>query len=491
MMRATVTATPTGAMQSAGAHKFGRLERLSQVFAPHPIGLPLTRHGGVVTEVSASHILVGGLERCAELGACVEIESGDNRWLGEIISVKPDCATIKLFSTTSRLGLGAQVWLRDDLTLRPDHSWLGRVINALGQPIDTAVPVNNGAVAYAIDREPVSPMALARVSKPIRTGIRAIDLFTPICVGQRIGVFAGSGVGKSTLISMLTKSGGFKTIVVALVAERAREVREFVEDVIGPHRARAVVVVASSSESAMMRKLSAKTAMTVAEYFRDQGDDVLLVVDSITRFAHALREVALAAGEPPVARGYTPSVFAELPRLLERAGPGTPQSGSITGIFSVLVDGDDHNEPIADTVRGILDGHIVLERGIAEQGRYPAINPLTSISRLAHLAWSDEEAQLVRRLRSIIARFEDSRDLRSVGVYKPGTDLELDQAVALTPPLYRMLTQAPDALSGDGVFNDLAALLDEYRNQLTAKNAQEKAATEQSAGQAVADRGKH
>ncbi len=452
----------------------GPLGQLAHLFAPYQSGLPLTRHGGKVMEVTASNILVSGLEKRVELGSCVEIESADGRWVGEVIGVRYGCATIKLFATTSRLGLGTTVWIRDDLTLRPDPSWLGRVINALGEPIDTALPIQEGATAYAIDHEPISPMALARVGKPIRTGVRTIDLFTPICAGQRIGVFAGSGVGKSTLISMLTRSSGFKTIVAGLVAERAREVREFVEDVIGPHRARAVVIVASSSESAMMRKLAAKTAMTVAEFFRDQGDDVLLVIDSITRFAHALREVALAAGEPPVARGYAPSVFAELPRLLERAGPGTPQTGSITGIFSVLVDGDDHNEPIADTVRGILDGHIVLERGIADQGRYPAINPLTSISRLAHLAWTSEEAQLVRRLRAIIARYEESRDLRSVGVYKAGSDLELDQAIALAPPLYRMLTQLPDDPPSDAVFEDLASVFAEYRMQHEMKDAQAK-----------------
>ena len=193
---------------------------------------------------------------------------------------------------------------------------------------------------------------------------------------------------------MLARTSGFNTIVIALVAERGREVREFLDNVVKPHGTRAVTVVASSAEGAMMRKNAAKTAMTVAEYFRDRGDDVLLVVDSITRFAHALREVSLAAGEPPVARGYAPSVFAELPRLLERAGPGRPGSGSITGVFSVLIDGEDSNEPIADTVRGILDGHIVLDRAIADQGRYPAINPLTSISRLAPLAWTKEEAEL-------------------------------------------------------------------------------------------------
>ena len=458
------------------------LARLARTLAPYPSGLPLIRYGGTVSEVSATHIVVQGLESRVELGSCVEVISGPHKCVGQILSVSPNSATVKLFTSSSRLGLGARVWLRHALTLRPDASWRGHVIDALGNPISSAPRMHQGAVEFAIDHEPSSPMALDRISKPVRTGIRAVDLFTPICAGQRIGIFAGSGVGKTTLLSMLTTSKGFKTIVVALVAERAREVREFVEDVIGPHLERSVVVVATSSESAMMRKLAAKTAMTVAEYFRDQGDDVLLVVDSVTRFAHALREVALAAGEPPVARGYTPSVFAELSRLLERAGPGTKGAGSITGIFSVLVDGDDHNEPVADTVRGILDGHIVLDRGIADQGRYPAINLLTSISRLAQIVWSNDEAQLVRRLRAIIARYEETRDLRSVGVYKPGTDAELDQAVALVPPLYRMLTQLAHDPPCPNVFQDLAALLAEFRNhqaatERTAPQPQEQLAT--------------
>lgn len=222
----------------------------------------------------------------------------------------------------------------------------------------------------------------------------------------------------------------------------------------------------------MMRKNAAKTAMSVAEYFRDRGDDVLLVIDSITRFAHALREVSLAAGEPPVARGYAPSVFAELPRLLERAGPGRPGSGSITGVFSVLMDGEDTNEPIADTVRGILDGHIVLDRAIADQGRYPAINPLTSISRLANLAWTKEEAELVRRLRTIVARYEETRDLRAVGAYKAEADFELDQAVLLTPVLYRFLTQLPDSPPCTSVFGELAALLSDMRKGPATKEAE-------------------
>jgi flagellum-specific ATP synthase len=439
------------------------LERLAQMFVNHSIGLPLVRHGGRVTEVAATRVLVRGLEHRVEFGSLVEVESGGDRWLGEVIGVQQDSASVKLFSTSPRLGLNAPVWLRDRLEIRPDVSWLGRVIDALGHPIDGLGALAEGTEAYAIDCEPIAPMALDRIRKPVVTGVKIVDLFTPICAGQRIGIFAGSGVGKSTLVSMLARTKVFKTLVIALVAERGREVREFLENVVQPHGARAVTVVASSAEGAMMRKNAAKTAMSVAEYFRDRGDDVLLVVDSITRFAHALREVSLAAGEPPVARGYPPSVFAELPRLLERAGPGRPGSGSITGIFSVLMDGEDTNEPIADTVRGILDGHIVLDRAIADQGRYPAMNPLTSISRLAHLAWTKEEAELVRRLRTIIARYEETRDLRAVGAYKAEVDFELDQAVLLTPVLYRFLMQFPDAPPCPGVFGDLAAMLSEMR----------------------------
>ena len=448
----------------------GRLDRLVAALAPADRDLALIRVGGHVEAVTASHIKVGGLARQVGLGSCVEVETGADSSLGEVIGIQQQSVTVKLFAAAPRIGLGSRVWLRDELVVRPDASWIGRTVNALGQPIDGQGPLGSGDRFCPLDGEPLAPLALDRIRNPCTTGVRAIDLFTPICTGQRIGVFAGSGVGKSTLISMLTRSSGFKTVVVALVAERAREVREFIEDVIRPSGANAVTVVATSSESAMMRKLSAKTAMTVAEYFRDLGDDVLLVVDSVTRYAHAMREIALAAGEPPVARGYAPSVFAELPRLLERAGPGTPSSGSITGIFSVLVDGDDHNDPVADTVRGILDGHIVLDRSIADQGRYPAINPLSSISRLAGLAWTKEEATLVRRLRALIARYEDTRELRTLGAYKPGADAELDQAVAVVPLIYKHLTQAPDDHPSRKPFDELAAALAELQTSDAARD---------------------
>ncbi len=289
--------------------------------------------------------------------------------------------------------------------------------------------------------------------------MRAIDVFTPLCAGQRIGVFAGSGVGKSTLLAMLAGAGDFDTVVVGLVGERGREAREFLEDTLAPHRDRAIAVVATSDETPSMRRLAPRAAMAIAEYFRDLGENVLLIVDSATRFAHACRDVALAAGEPPVARGYTPSVFSDLPKLLERAGPGEVGKGVVTGVFSVLVDGDDHNDPVADAARGALDGHIVLDRAIADQGRFPAINLLGSISRLAGIAWTAEQRDLVVRLRGLVARYEDTRDLRLMGGYRAGADPELDQAVALTPKIYRALEQSPRSPPSLDAFRELAQLL--------------------------------
>ncbi|HEY8580723.1 MAG TPA: flagellum-specific ATP synthase FliI, partial [Beijerinckiaceae bacterium] len=234
---------------------------------------------------------------------------------------------------------------------------------------------------------------------------------------------------------------------------------EFIEETLGPAAENAVLVVATSDESPMLRRLAPKTAMTIAETLRDEGDSVLLIVDSITRYAHALRDVALAAGEPPVARGYTPSVFSELPRLLERAGPGPEGAGSITGVFSVLVDGDDHNDPVADNVRGTLDGHIVLDRAIANRGRFPAIDLLASVSRLAHHAWTPDQQKLVVKLKSIVALYEDTRDLRAMGGHQAGRDPELDHAIDLTPRIYAALTQSPGGPASVDAFRELAELL--------------------------------
>jgi flagellum-specific ATP synthase len=421
--------------------------------------VPLTRAGGIVTEVTPAFCRVSGLSSFVRLGECILLETEEKLQLAEVVRLDEHGVTVKCFETAVSAGLGTRAWAHGFLTLMPHPAWKGRIINALGQPIDASGPLRLGDYAQPLDAMPPPPMQRQRVRRPLKTGVRVIDLFTPICAGQRIGIFAGSGIGKSTLLAMLCRSRGFDTVVVALVGERGREVREFLEDALGQARERAVVVAATGDESPMMRRLAPKTAMAIAEYFRDQGENVLLIVDSVTRLAHAARDVALAAGEPPVARGYAPSVFTELPKLLERAGPGAEGTGSITGIFSVLVDGDDHDDPVADSIRGTLDGHIVLDRTIAEQGRYPAVNILTSVSRLADNVWSPEEKKLIIRLRAMIADYQDTADLRMMGGYQTGLDLARDKAIEMIPKLFEAMKQAPADPPSTDVFQDVARAL--------------------------------
>ena len=449
-----------------GGRRAGRrptaLDLLEQRVA-HASALPLTRIGGVVTQVTPAYVQVSGLSRHLKLGDCVSFASGSALQLGEVVRIDESGATIKPFDAGLKIGPGEIAWQRGDLSLRPHRSWKGRVLNALGTPIDGRGPLEDGVCAYAFDAEPPGALRRDRVRAPLKSGVRVIDLFTPLCAGQRIGIFAGSGVGKSTLLSMLARSKGFDTVVLALVGERGREVREFLEDALAQNRSRAITVVSTGDESPMMRRLAPKTALAIAESFRDAGDNVLLIVDSVTRFAHATREVALAAGEAPVARGYTPSVFSELPKLLERAGPGHEGTGSITGVFSVLVDGDDHNDPIADSIRGTLDGHIVLDRKIADQGRYPAVNVLTSVSRLANTVWSAEQRKLVMMLRAMISHFEDTRDLRLMGGYQKGADADLDKAIEVVPKLYEVMKQTLDDPQSTDPFQEVARALAETK----------------------------
>jgi flagellum-specific ATP synthase len=331
------------------------------------------------------------------------------------------------------------------LRLAPHVSWKGRVLDALGCPADGGPPLLEGDRVADPDGGPPPALMRGPVGAPLRTGIRCVDLFAPLCLGQRMGLFAGSGVGKSTLLGMLAGAGQFDTVVVALVGERGREVREFLEGPLAACRARAITVVATGDETPGLRHLAPRTAMAIAEHFRDRGENVLLAVDSVTRYAHAARELGLAAGEPPVARGFTPGVFGDLPRLLERAGPGPEQRrGSITGLFAVLVDGDDHNDPVADAIRGTLDGHIVLSRDLALRGRYPALDPLASLSRLSGRALDEAGQATQLGWRRLIARFEEGRDLRAIAGHRPGEDAEADRALALVPEFYEWLNQRPD-----------------------------------------------
>ncbi|MCJ2010828.1 flagellar protein export ATPase FliI [Methylobacterium sp. J-092] len=434
------------------------LDRLAQALAERQ-QQPLVRIGGPVREVGAAHCRIGISSPLLKLGDRMQVSAGDRPQQGEVIRIDRDGVLLKLFDAKVEVGLDMLAYRVGARDPRPCEAWKGRVVDALGQPVDGLGDLPAGEHPMPLDADPPPAMQRSRVERPLRTGVRAVDLFTPLCAAQRIGIFAGSGVGKSTLLAMLARCEGFDTVVVALVGERGREVREFLEGPIQASRARSVVVVATGDESPMMRRQAPKTAMAVAEYFRDRGQSVLLIVDSVTRFAHAARDVALAAGEPPVARGYPPSVFGDLPRLLERAGPGIEGGGTISGIFSVLVDGDDHNDPVADSIRGTLDGHIVLDRAIADQGRYPAISLLGSISRLADLVWTREQRDLVRALKNLIMRYEDTRDLRVMGGYHAGSDPELDQAMIVIPRIYAALRQDPWQPASTDAFAELAATL--------------------------------
>ena len=413
-------------------------------------------HGGHVETIAAGHYTVSGLSRYVRLGEFVAHRSPSGIHLGEVIRVEPDAVYVCPIEPGEPIGIHDTIIRKGAFRIAPDESWCGRTINALGDPIDGHGPLTPGNHRRPISNTAPPSMTRKRVEQGFKTGVRAIDIFSPLCYGQRLGIFAGSGVGKSTLLSMLARADAFDKVVIALVGERGREVREFIEDTLGEHMAKSIAVVATSDESPMLRKMAPLAAITIAEHFRDQGDNVLLIVDSVTRFAHAIREVAVAAGEPPIARGYPASVFTELPRLLERAGPGAEGTGTITAIISILVDGDNHNDPIADSTRGILDGHIVLERSLAEEGRYPPVNPLASISRLARKAWTPDQEKLVRRLKSLIHRFEETRDLRLIGGYRPGSDPDLDMAIKQVPIIYEVLKQSPGEKPSHDAFADLA-----------------------------------
>ncbi|MCA3554225.1 FliI/YscN family ATPase [Aestuariivirga sp.] len=421
--------------------------------------LPFARPVGEVRSLGPSVVEVGGLSRSLQLASLVEIGTARGAVLAEVIRLDHDVAQCKPYDQRASVALGDPVHPRGELLYYPHQSWRGRIIDALARPADGGEALVRGGRAVRLASAPPAAMSRQIVSKGFSTGVRVLDAFTPLCLGQRLGVFAGSGVGKSTLLSMIARASAFDSVIVSLVGERGREVREFVEHTLGAAAQTAVTILATGDESAMMRRLAPQLATALAEHFRDLGQNVLLIMDSVTRYAHACREVALAAGEPPVARGYPPSVFSDLPQLLERAGPGIGGQGAITGIYAVLVDGDDHNDPVADTVRGTLDGHIVLDRAIAEQGRYPAVNLLSSLSRLAQRVWTADQARVVQELKRLAARFEDTRDLRAMGGHVPGADAELDRAVDLIPKLYRVLgQQAADPPSADP-FREIAAAL--------------------------------
>jgi flagellum-specific ATP synthase len=386
---------------------------------------------------------VGGVQRRLSIGDRCQIAARGNRQLTcEVVGFRDGRALLMPFGALDGVGLGCRADVIDaEPVVRPTSQWLGRVLNAMGEPVDGKGPLPDGDEAYPLRNNPPPAHSRQRVQGKVDLGVRAINTFLTCCRGQRMGIFAGSGVGKSVLMGMIARYTTADVNIIGLIGERGREVQEFVEDELGPEGlARSIVVVATSDESPLARRQAAYTTMALAEYFRDRDHDVLCMMDSVTRFAMAQREIGLSAGEPPTTKGYTPTVFAELPKLLERAGPGIGK-GSITGLFSVLVDGDDHNEPIADAVRGILDGHIVLDRSIGERGRYPAINILRSLSRTMPGCNNPEENQLVRAARELLANYEDMAEMIRLGAYRQGSDAKTDQAIHYFPALDNFLRQ--------------------------------------------------
>lgn len=409
---------------------------------------------GRVAAVRGLMIEVAGPVHAMPVGARLTIETGVNGGVPcEVVGFAGDNAVVMPFAAIEGVRRGCRAIVSQAAAaVRPSNAWLGRVVNAHGQPVDGKGPIKPGPSPYPFRAPPPPAHARRRVGAPLDLGVRALNTFATTCKGQRLGIFAGSGVGKSVLLSMLARFTACDVAVIGLVGERGREVQEFLQDDLGPEGLkRSVVVVATSDEPALMRRQAALLSMAIAEYFRDEGKDVLLLMDSVTRFAMAQREIGLAGGEPPTAKGYTPTVFSELPRLLERAGPG-PDQGTITGLFTVLVDGDDHNEPVADAVRGILDGHIVMERAIAERGRYPAINVLKSVSRTMPKSSDPEFYPAVVKARQVLATYGDMEELIRLGAYRQGSSAEVDEAIRLQPALEAFLSQGKEEKTnlGDG-----------------------------------------
>jgi flagellum-specific ATP synthase len=418
---------------------------------------------GRVAGVLGMLVEVAGLEQALSIGSrCAIHAQGNRRVICEVIGFRQKRALLLPFGSLEGVGLGCKAEVMESEPLvRPSPAWLGRVVNALGEPIDGKGPLPDGTHSYSLRAAPPPAHSRQRLGGKIDLGVRAINTFLSCCSGQRMGIFAGSGVGKSVLLSMLARYAEADVNVIGLIGERGREVQEWLEDDLGPEGlARSVVVVATSDEPPLMRRQAAYLTMALSEYFRDGGSRVLCLMDSVTRFAMALREIGLSAGEPPASKGYTPSVFAELPRLLERAGPGQGD-GSVTGLFTVLVEGDDHNEPIADAVRGILDGHIVLERAVAERNRYPAINLLRSVSRTMPDCNSEAENNLVNRARGLLATYENMAELIRIGAYKQGSDPAVDEAIHYYAALENFLGQRKDEVSTLAAgYSQLAGLLE-------------------------------
>lgn len=362
--------------------------------------------------------------------------------MAQVVGFRDKHLLLTPFDSVDGIGIGAVVEnTKAPLTIPVGEALLGHTLDGIGRPTD--VDELYLSAEYPVDSTPPEPMDREIISDVLPLGVKAVDGLITVGKGQRIGIFAGSGVGKSTLMGMFARNTKADINVIALIGERGREVREFIERDLGPEgMKRSVVVVATSDKPASIRKCAAKTATAVAEYFRDQGKDVLLMMDSLTRFSMAQREIGLAAGEPPVTRGYPPSVYSEMPKLLERAG--NSGKGSITGLYTVLVDGDDFNEPITDTARGILDGHIVLSRKLAQMNHYPAIDVLASISRVMSAIATKEHKQMAGKLKNVMATYQEAEDLINIGAYKTGSNKQIDYAISKIDQVNDFLCQSTE-----------------------------------------------
>ncbi|MFZ1470045.1 MAG: FliI/YscN family ATPase [Paracoccaceae bacterium] len=413
---------------------------------------------GRVVETGRGTFLVAGLAQAA-LGDRVLAETGAGPLGGEIVRLSAKGATILPEDDPEGLTIGAKVELIGPTWIAPDHSWLGRIVDPLGQPLDGR-PLMRGAVRRPMNAGPPPAASRRTMGERLTTGVAVFDTLLPLVRGQRIGLFAGSGVGKSSLLAKFARGVSADVAVIALVGERGRELRDFTDRVLGREgMARSVVITATSDQSPLMRRRCALSAMAVAEHFRDQGLHVLLLVDSVTRYAEAHREVALASGESASLRGYPPSTAHAIMSLAERAGPGADTSGDITAVFSVLVAGSDMEEPVADIIRGTLDGHVVLDRKIAERGRYPAIDLLRSVSRSLPDAASSAENAMILDARRTLGAYDRAEMMVQAGLYVPGTDAAVDRAIRLWPGLDGFLAEESPPGGAAASFDRLQACL--------------------------------
>ncbi len=421
---------------------------------------PVRRWTGRVTHVQA--VGVEALGPKTALGELCQIDVGDGRVAqAEVVALRDGRVTLMPYGDTKGLTVGAEVVaLGEQPSLPVGQAWLGRVVDAFGVPLDGGEGLR-AEKRVPLRAAPMNPLQRAPITEVLATGVRVIDGLLPLGRGQRMGIFAGSGMGKSSLMGMLARNVQAEVNVVALIGERGREVQEFLAHNLSPEALkRTVVIVATSDQPAVVRARAAYAATAIAEYFRDLGRHVFLLMDSVTRFAMARREIDLAAGQPPTARGYTPSVFAEIPALCERCG-SVQNAGSISAMYTVLVEGDDHSEPIADTLRATLDGHIVLSRELANEGHYPAIDVLRSVSRLERQLTEPSQFALVHRLRGLVAVHHRHREMVDMGLYKPGTNAELDAALARWPAITGFLRQSITETSArERTFEQMEASLD-------------------------------